>query len=296
MRIHNAVRAMVAVVLLPIVSVSAANGQTNSPPIVTRNIPYTANPHPRQNFDLYLPPGNHQQPPTLILWIHGGAWMLGSKEWINVRYLINHGYAIASVDYRFSGDAAFPTQIQDCNTALNFLMAHAASYGIASNRCIIGGGSAGGNLALLLGLARNEKAFGADPSIKPLAILDFFGPTDLTRVVDETVRTNEHATAQDAVQRLLGGPVADHLDLARLASPINYVSHDSAPVLILHGDKDEMVPVVQSQRLHARLDEAGVKNELITVKGAGHDGPMFETPDIQDKVVSFLQDSPHSIR
>src|ERR1017187_8931208 len=111
MRLHNALRAMVAVVLLSIGLPFAANGQTNLPPIVTRNIPYAANTqvrlswststiyaHPRQNFDLYLPAGNHQQPPTLILWIHGGAWMLGSKEWINIRYLVGHGYAIASVD------------------------------------------------------------------------------------------------------------------------------------------------------------------------------------------------------
>jgi len=224
----------------------------------------------------------------LIVWMHGGAWMLSNKDWDNVKYLVKHGYALASVDYRLSDDARFPAQIQDCNTALNFLLKNAAAYGFSPNHFAVGGASAGGHLALLLGLARKERAFGADPSVTPSAVLDFFGPTDLVSLLDDTVG-HSHQVQVDALQRLCGSPLTDRLDALRAASPVTYVDRENPPVLILHGDKDDLVPQSQSQKLHARLDQAGVRSDLVTVKGAGHDGPMFETPDIQEKVLTFLQ-------
>ena len=258
--------------------------------IVKKDVPYVANPHLRQTFDLYLPK-DKVGPVPLVVWMHGGAWMLSDKNWNNVKYLVKHGYALASVDYRLSGDARFPAQIQDCNTALNFLLTNGASYGIDPKRFVIGGASAGGHLALLLGLARNEKLFGADPSVRPSAILDFFGPTDLTGIIEAMSPGHGREVQEDATKKLFGGPLTEHLDLARRASPVTYVNPGNPPVLILHGDKDDLVPYAQSERLHAELDKAGVKNRLITVKGIGHDGPMFETPDVQEKVISFLRDS-----
>ena len=296
---------MIATVLLPIIPISAQTSHPNSAPkgfentgdaspygdaFVKKDIPYVANPHLRQTFDLYLPKNNGQEPSTLIFWLHGGAWMLSNKDWDNVKYLVKHGYAIASVDYRLSGDAVFPAQIKDCNTALNFILAHADSYGIDPKHFVVGGASAGGHLALLLGLARNEKFFGADPSLKPFAILDFFGPTDLTPILDEVGPGHGHQVLEDAQQRLLG-LLTNQLDMTRAASPIIYVRSGNPPVLILHGDKDDLVPYSQSQRLHSRLDQSGVSNEVVTVQGAGHDGPMFETSEIQEKVVSFLRKS-----
>ncbi len=153
--------------------------------------------------------------------------MLGIKEWDNVKYLVRHGYAIASIDYRFSTEAPFPVQIQDCNTALNFILAHATNYGINPRRFVVGGGSAGGHLALLLGLARGEQNFGADPSVKPLAILDFFGPVDFNRTKADLEAINSEKGLEvfnDAVGKLLGMPVDQPSDKAELASPINYVS------------------------------------------------------------------------
>jgi acetyl esterase/lipase len=298
MRIQCILQNMIIAVLLPILPVSAQLGSNNlgdaSPygsATVKRDIPYVANPHPRQTLDLYLPKNSGGGPVPLVVWMHGGAFMYTNKEWDNVKYLVKHGYALASVDYRLTQDAIFPAQIKDCNAALNFLLANAASYGIDRRRFVIGGASAGGQLSLLLGLARNERAFDADPSAKPFAILDFFGPTDLTSVIDEVGQGHGRDVQVDLVKRLLGGPLADHMELARQASPISYVGKGNAPVLILHGDKDDLVPYAQSQRLHALLDQAHVKNQFITVKGAGHDGPMFETPEIQEQVISFLRES-----
>jgi len=259
---------------------------------VIRNIPYAAHPTPRQNFDLYLPANKTGQPFPLIVWIHGGAWMMGIKEWDNVKYLVRHGYAIASIDYRLSTEAPFPAQIQDCNSALNFILAHATNYGVSSRRFVVGGGSAGGHLALLLGLARDEKDFGADASIKPLAILDFFGPADFNRMQNdlETIHSEKGLELfKDAGGKLLGAPVEQSSAKAKLASPINYVSAASPPVLMLQGNKDDLVPAAQSRRLHEALDQAGVKNRIIMVD-AGHDGPLFSAPEIEPKVVSFLNE------
>src|ERR1700693_5016759 len=144
MRIRQNLRTMIATILLPTISVVAQTSHLVAPngfenisdsspygdAFVKKDIPYTANPHPRQTFDLYLPKNKQSGPSTLIFWIHGGAWMLSNKDWDNVKYLVKQGYALASVDYRLSGDAIFPAQIRDCNTALNFILAHADSYGI----------------------------------------------------------------------------------------------------------------------------------------------------------------------
>ena len=259
---------------------------------IITNIFYAAHPVPQQNFDLILPAQKGGQPFPLVVWIHGGAWMLGIKEWDNVKYLVRHGYAIASIDYRFSTEAPFPAQIQDCNTALNFILAHATNYGISSRRFVVGGGSAGGHLALLLGLARGERNFGADPSNKPLAILDFFGPVDFNRTKADLEAIHSEKGLEvfnDAVGRLLGVPVDQPSDKAKRASPITYVSASNPPVLIIHGGRDDAVPVAQSRRLHEALDQLGVQNQLVMVD-AGHDGPLFSTPEIESKVVNFLDE------
>jgi acetyl esterase/lipase len=258
---------------------------------VMRNIPYVAQPTSRQNFDLYLPRNHNEQPFPLIVWIHGGAWMMGIKDWDNVKYLVRHGYAIASIDYRISPENKFPAQIQDCNAALNFILAHATNYGIDPKRFVVGGGSAGGHLALLLGLARGERDFGADPSVRPLAILDFFGPADLNKMKDDllTIHSDKGIELlQDAGTKLLGAPVEQTPDKAKAASPITYVSAAGPPVLVLQGGNDDLVPAAQSRRLHAALDATGVKNQLIVLDNVGHDGPLFSTPEVESKVMDFL--------
>jgi acetyl esterase/lipase len=260
--------------------------------VVTRDIPYTDHPTTNQNFNLYLPRDKGAGPFPLVVWIHGGAWMMGSKEWDNVKYLVKEGYAIASVDYRFTPEAPFPAQIQDCNAALNFILAHAADYGVDGTRFVIGGGSAGGHLALMLGLARGEKDFGANPAVKPLAIMDFFGPADLNMMKGdlEAIHSQKGLDLfEDAGGKLLGAPIDESPDKAQIASPINYVSAAAPPVIIFQGSQDDLVPAAQSKRLHAALDKAGVKNQLVVIDGAGHDGPLFSTPKEQVKVIHFLK-------
>lgn len=256
-----------------------------------RNIAYSEPPTGRQNFDLYLPMGEEGQKFPVVVWIHGGAWMMGSKEWDNVKYLVRHGYAIASVDYRVSPEAKFPVQIQDCNAALNFIWSHAADYNLDTKKLVIGGASAGGHLALLLGLARTERSFGADVSVKPKAVLDFFGPTDLPKFLDDLKAIHAQKGIDmfnDAGPKLLGKPLDQAATEAGKASPINFVKLGNPPVLILQGGADDVMPAAQSERLHAALDKAGVTNQIIMLPGVGHDGPLFSTSEVEVNVLGFL--------
>ena len=118
-------------------------------------------------------------------------------------------------------------------------------------------------------------------------MLDWFGPTDFLHWGDPPVLAS-FDTPNSRVARLLGGTVISHQDAARSASPVDFVDKDSAPFLILHGDRDQTVPLQQSQRLDAALRKAGVESRLIVVPGAGHGGPAFGTPEMGRQTGEFL--------
>jgi acetyl esterase/lipase len=255
-----------------------------------KNIAY-AHDNPVQTFDLYLPAKHDPTPLPLIFWIHGGGWSGGNKDGIEVPYLVKQGYALVSVEYRFSQVAIFPAQIQDCNAALNYVVAHAIDYNIDPKRIVVAGNSAGGHLALLLGLARKEKTFDADPSIQPRAILNYYGPTDFTTVIADL----QDLHANDSInfwykigKQLLGVPFDAPSTQATTASPITYVTDSAPPTLTLHGKNDNLVPPNQATRLKTALDSHHILNQLILIDGAGHAGPAFSTPAIQPQVIAFL--------
>ncbi len=250
-------------------------------PTVLKDIPYESDTNPHQTLDLYLP---DTKPAPLVLWVHGGGWKSNDKSWVLVPYLVAKGYAVASINYRYSSEAIFPAQIQDANDALNFLLHHAEEYGLDKNRVAVAGDSAGGHLALLLGLARDEGGFGADASVRPRAVIDFFGPTDFTVFTQPPP-----AGAEDVITQLLGASPHDRPDLAKAASPVTYVTAASPPVLILHGDKDDVVPPGQSRVLADLLKKANVPAELVIVPGAGHEGPAFSSPKTQATILRFLE-------
>lgn len=255
-----------------------------------RTIAYAGDSHPSHTYDLYLPaPSPAGRPVPLCVWIHGGAWKYADKNWNNLKYLVAHGYALASIDYRLSGEVPFPAQIRDCNLALDHVLSHATEHGIDSKRVFIGGASAGGHLALLLGMARDRTDFGADRAFRPFAIIDFFGPTDLADAAAGIHDPKMRAEIGGAVDALLGGP--GHDKLAYLASPINHLASAHCPILIFHGADDDVVPISQSRKLEAALAIAGVPVKLLVVPATGHDGPNFETAPMQRIVLDFLAEA-----
>jgi len=269
----------------------AAQAQYPAPttPRVVRNLPYVANAGPRHVLDLYLP--QHASTPCpLVIWIHGGGWSSGTKQDCPPRSLLPFGYAAASLEYRLSQDAIFPAQIEDCKAAIRWLRAQAGQYGIDPKRIGVWGGSAGGHLVALLGVTGRIKDFDTgenlDQSSAVQCVVDFFGPTDFIHWGN--VPDPRLDTASSAIARLIGGTILTHLAAARSASPIYYVSKDAAPFLIVHGDKDPVVPLQQSQILEAALQKAGVASTLRVIPGGGHGGPGFGTVEVNKQILEFF--------
>jgi acetyl esterase/lipase len=257
------------------------------------NIPYANDTLKKHLLDVYVPPTGKSSYPVVV-WIHGGAWMSNDK-YADMGYmkntlkgLIDNGYAVASIDYRWSTMAIFPAQIQDCNQAVEFLYQHAGKYNLDKGRMALIGFSAGGHLANLVGLSNNNTvnafyAGGKKPHFKIKLVLDFYGPSDLA-----TLKGNDSKDPHNPITLLLGGMVADNQEKAKKASPATYIDSNDPPFLIVQGEKDESVNPAQAITLSAKLKAAGVKNDLIIVPGAPHYGVMFDAENIRQKIFEYL--------
>jgi acetyl esterase/lipase len=253
---------------------------------VIRDLPYVENGHQRNKLDLYLPE-NAKQPLPVVIWIHGGAWQSGSKDGCRADWLSGKGYAVASINYRLSQHAVFPAQIEDCKAAIRWLRANAAKYHLDADHIGVWGASAGGHLVALLGTSGGAKDLegkggNADQSSRVQCVVDWFGPTDLTTMATQDDKPDT------PVAKLLGGTVQGNREKAKKASPLYYAGKDSAPFLIMHGDKDNLVPLKQSEVLADALAKAGVEVKLEVIKGYGHGGPGFNTADSRKLIEEFF--------
>jgi acetyl esterase/lipase len=267
--------------------------------IVYPNIAYAGDTSRKHLLDIYLPADAKKNTP-LVVWIHGGAWMLNDKYADmgymakTVRGFLDQGYALASIDYRYSTEAVFPAQIQDCNQAVEFLYQHAETYKLDKDRIALIGFSAGGHLASLMGLSNNNAVKEFYPPSGPThfsirCVLDFYGPADFTMFASNPDPTMSNA--QNPIAILLGALPGDRPDLAKKASPVTYVDKNDPPFLIVQGEMDETVPNTQSKKLYSRLKQASVKSELIIVPNAPHYGVMFDTDDIRQKLFAKLREN-----
>ena len=246
---------------------------------------------------LTLPRGEGPHP--LVLHIHGGGWMTGHPAVLSPRRremrvfetLLEQGYAVAHLAYRMVGEGAFPMQIHDCAAGVRFFRHHAAHFGLDPARFAALGESAGGHLALLLGVDRPEALEGdigvtGVPS-KVQAVVDWYGPADLMipyqgRSLAERVRDPENA-----VGRLLGGPGAGEAE-ARMASPVTHAGPGAAPCLIQHGTADSIVTYDHAEHMRDALAAAGVPVELQPVDGAEHGFPDGDVSQVVPRMLDFL--------
>lgn len=208
-------------------------------------------------MDLYVP--QTARPAPVVVWIFGGSWKYGSNGYhLNLRNLTASGIAIASIQYRLSGTARYPAQLDDCRAAVQWLRTNGARYGIDPRRIGASGESAGGHLASLLGTVEGVSSIRAVCALYP--------PTDLVALG----RMYEDPKRPSDIDKLLGGPIEEKLGLAKEASPVDHVTSSSPPFLIFHGADDTLVPLAQSRELRRRLQRAGVESRLIVVPGKGH--------------------------
>ncbi len=259
--------------------------------ILHGNLQYNSDTDPKHLLDIYLPADAKGKLP-LVIFIHGGGW-LSNDKYSDMGYMkktvaeiISSGFALASIDYRFSTQAVFPAQMLDCNRAISFLYDNAGKYGFDVNRFAVMGFSAGGHLASMVGLSKNNNidSFfmpGTTRTFSFKAVVDFYGPAEL-------IMFPGAGDAKSPEALLIGAAPLDRPDLARAASPVTYVDKNDPPFIIIHGEKDELVSPDQSRLLSSWLTLAGVQNELIIVQDAPHFGVMFDADEIRKKVIDFL--------
>ena len=259
---------------------------------VVKDLAYVPGGHVRQKLDLYLP-----AKPTgpILVWIHGGGWVGGSRtDEVPGLQLLALGYTIASVDYRFSTDAPFPAQIEDCKAAIRWLRANAATYGYDPKRLAAWGGSAGGHLTALLattGVIRDfDVGENLDQSSAIRCGIDFSGPTDFPAWKPASANPGiQRSGADSLLTKLLGGEMMEKAELARRASPVTWISKETAPLYLLHGDADEIVGVEQSLELAVLMKAVGVEVVLDIVPGADHAGMGFwKDPNRPQRLADFF--------
>lgn len=255
----------------------------------------------RGNVDLHLQiiqpaaPGNETMP--CIVYIQGSAWMKQNVygNLLQLAKFAERGYTIAIVEYRPSSVSGFPAQVQDAKTAIRFMRKNAAKYKIDTQNVFVWGDSSGGHTALLTGLTWDIPEFDTpeypEYPINVNAVIDFYGPTDITQMNLEP-STMDHILPTSPEGMLIGGKnVLENRDAAARTNPISYVTDKNkcAPILILHGSKDRLVPFKQSVLLANALEEHHYEYVFYQLKGADHGSYEFWTKASFDKVEAFLK-------
>lgn len=246
---------MAAIVLGQIKLIDAKSVSTPDSVEEIVGIEYGTGGESRLQLDLYLPKGRTKATPAVIF-IHGGAWKGGRRgdmKFYCVKFA-EKGYVTATVTYRLTGQAPFPAAVHDVKCAVRWLRANAARYRIDPDRIVASGNSAGGHLSMMIGYAADPSLEGSggnnDVSSRVCAVVNFYGPTDLT---------TDFAREQGVLKDFMGGRAFDEApDAYKLASPLFHLSKYDPPTLIFHGTIDSTVPIVQADKLADRLKELGI--------------------------------------
>ncbi len=254
---------------------------------------------PAQKMDIYLPAG--EGPFPMVVFIHGGAFKMGDKSMdaSNAAVLVSKGYGAACINYRLSGEARFPAQIQDCKAAVRFLRANATKYKVDTEKIASWGASAGGNLSALLGTSGGIAELEGDGlgnssySSKVIASVDWFGPINFSTMDEEaaalgfTLATNSASSPESL---LMGAAITTIPQQVQKANPTTYITQDDAAFFIQAGDADRNIPFTQSRNFYEDLvpvlGSSNVSYELIA--GAGHGGSQFTSGSNMDKAIAFL--------
>jgi acetyl esterase/lipase len=255
-------------------------------------------------MDVWLP-RQASGPVPLVLWVHGGAFQLGDRRELpptfapdSVFRLLNEaGIACATVDYRHSLEAPFPAQLHDLKAAVRYLREFAEVLGVDPDRFGAWGESAGGHLVAMLGLTGNrgdlDGGLGAQGHPSAIsAVVDFYGVSSLVDIPPMARPDGLFPPALTAAvpvgmslqpeYMLVGG--SDDPALLAAASPVTYADAGAPPFLLVHGDRDGLVPHAQTDLLAAALAAAGVEHEVVTIKGGDH--CFFGAEDQMDTILA----------
>lgn len=215
-------------------------------------------------------------PSPVVVFIHGGGWVQGTKEGSALSALpfIGMGYSVVNVEYRLANVSLAPAAIEDCRCALKWVIAHAKDqqYNFDPSRIVIAGASAGGHLALTTGMLKPSDGFDRlcytvdEPKVS--AIVNFFGITDLPDMLEGPNKKPFPENWPYTTQWIGNQP--NRMEIAKAASPMTYVRAGMPPTISVHGDADPLVPYQHSVKLQDALAKAGVAHQLVTIPGGGH--------------------------
>lgn len=239
-------------------------------------------------------PSNKERFPLLV-WVQGSGWQKQNigyhiSTWIR---LAEKGYVIAIVEYRCAPKNHFPDQIKDLNSAIRFMLLHAQEFHVNPNKYEIGGESSGAHTAIMALVTRNLQEFSDEDieimPIKPKACIDYFGPTDLSRM-NKVPCSNEHVTASSFEGQFIGGDIYENLDLVKKANPMTYIDDKLVlpPILIMHGNKDRIVPFEQSVLLYKKLRDTHHKVVFYEMKNADHGSDAFYKKETMKITQNFI--------
>jgi acetyl esterase/lipase len=257
---------------------------------VTRDVEYGEGDGVKLKLDVVQPKADSDSPRPALVFIHGGGWKGGNKRGGIGRltpFVARGDYVGFSVGYRLSGVAKWPAQIHDCKAAIRWIRLNADKYNVDPDKIGVWGVSAGGHLVSMLGTSGGVESLeghGGWPemSSRVTCVVNFCGPSDFLAFGVDSPRMNKPG---GPVYDLFGGPLKEKVEAAQEASPVTHASQDDAPLLIMHGTKDGVVPIDQARRLHQALSDAGADSTLVTIEGGGH---IFGGYKVTERVTYFF--------
>ena len=266
-------------IIIFISSCKKDDGTEQDMSVTMLNVSYGSN--AQQKMDVYLPGNRSTTKTKVIIMIHGGGWNTGDKtdfnEYVDSLKKRDPSYAIFNINYRLAiAPDLFPAQEQDVKAAIEFINSKTQEYQV-SGKFVLIGASAGGHLALLQGYKYSTP-------VKPKAIIDFFGPTDLVSLYNNP----PNPLVQPALLAVTGGTPTTNNTLYTQSSPINFVSSQSPPTMILHGGIDIVVSPSQSVSLDTKLFTAGVTHQYVFYPTEGHGWVGANLSDSFNKIQAFL--------
>lgn len=248
--------------------------------------------HTRRDLkmDIIYPESKDKKYPCIV-WICGGAWLTMDKS-AHLAYLAElarSGFVVASVEYRTSNEAQYPSQLTDVKAAVRYLRAHSERYRIDTERFGIMGESAGGYLTSMTALV-NDKKYDVgeylEYSSKVQAACPWYPPTD----VGSFPYPSAEMAAASPESLLLGKNVVLNREEALAISPVSYVTKEAPPFMIIHGTKDGTVPFTQGEILHDKLEEVGCDVKLVAIEGADHADMQFFQRELWERIINFFHE------
>ena len=233
----------------------------------------------------------------LIVFIPGSAWMKQAVYHVlpQMIRMCERGFVVAVVEYRHSGLTGFPAQAEDAKTAIRFMKLHAEEYFVNTEQVIVWGDSSGGHTALMAGFTADsypDNGTYGDISCKVNCIVDWYGPTELIEM-NSFPSAMDHSAPASPEGRLIGfRNVLDNPEDAAKASPISYINAetDIPPLLIMHGNRDQLVCYDQSLRLYEKMKSLGKDVQMICLNGAYHGSGGFQSDEALDLVEGFIRE------